>query len=387
MEEHPTLLPPIEMLRQAIDHQTTVINASLQLHQYLCPPEMKAFHATLHKCKCRWFRSVFLFSLTDIYILCVGLDGYSWFIVFVKNFAEEIGRLPLPSSLSPELLGNRQEELESNQGDDTQKPALNEGYPISRNNSFAQRYDSLSMVGNGSYQLEKRPSLSLSLGGPASLMSNPYAQQDSQAQSIVIGVSPSFSSQIQQGYNYASSNPSSNLQSAPPAGQINTLNGAQPMAMASSHQNMTGSIHEMSSQGMEKQHGLTMGAGEGGYKGPQQMDGINLARTISGPTTSVSEYPYQTFGDVAPANRFGDPSISGSSTLASGPGLAGSQNGSGFGKLIRKGTGTILSHHSGSSRSSLQNGAPAPTHNLTINPPPPTDRKSILGIRFGGRHK
>lgn len=350
LEEHPNQHHPVQMLRQAIDHQTTVINASLQLHQYLCPPEMKAFHATLHK-------------------------------FFVKNFAEEIGRLPLPTSLNSELFGDEGEETELTPGGHLRKPEQNGGHSISRNNSVARRYDSL--TGNGSYQLDKRPSqslfryqldkrpsLSLSLGGHMSLLPNSFGQYDSQAPPMTTGgTSSSIQSQSQQGYNLppssSSMNPSSSLHSAPPFGH-------------------PGNYKEGTSQGMDKQLGFTVGAMEGvggGYKN-QQMDETYLARTMSGP-----EYGSQSSSEAATVNRLGDFSLNGSSSLSSGPvGHTVSQNGSGLGKLIRKGTGTILSHSSSSSRNSYLNNGNNPVssdHNISGS----ADRRSILGIRFGSRQK
>ncbi|MBW0469397.1 hypothetical protein O181_009112 [Austropuccinia psidii MF-1] len=80
LERHPDQYQSVQILRQAIDHQTLVINKSLRLHEMLCPPEMKAFHLTLHK-------------------------------FFIKNFAEEVARLPLSSS--PPNLGQLAIEDES----------------------------------------------------------------------------------------------------------------------------------------------------------------------------------------------------------------------------------------------------------------------------------
>ncbi|EFP83337.2 hypothetical protein PGT21_031228 [Puccinia graminis f. sp. tritici] len=367
LEEHPQQVHPVQMLRQAIDHQTTVINASLQLHQYLCPPEMKAFHATLHK-------------------------------FFVKNFAEEIGRLPLSSSLNAELFGAQPEGSEDTQADLTQQPGRHDAYSLSRGNSFATGYDGNPMVNNGVYQPNgpARPSLSLSLGGLSPPITNPYGQHDSHAQPLIIGASPSIQTQFQQGYNFPSSSSSLN-----PSLSFNTMSGGQSsvglsrsMTMTSSHQNPTGNYHE--GQVMDKQSVMTVGGGGGeGYEFPgQQMEGANLVRTMSGPSSGFAESVYQSFNtSVHGNNRVGDLSTSGSSTLVSGSGPTNSgpginQNPSGFGKLIRKGTGTILSHNSGSSRGSFQqNSSSISNQNLAVNQNPPSDRRSILGIRFGSRHK
>jgi len=160
-------------------------------------------------------------------------------------------------------------------------------------------------------------------------------------------------------------NPSSSLHSAPPFGH-------------------PGNYKEGTSQGMDKQLGFTVGAMEGvggGYKN-QQMDETYLARTMSGP-----EYGSQSSSEAATVNRLGDFSLNGSSSLSSGPvGHTVSQNGSGLGKLIRKGTGTILSHSSSSSRNSYLNNGNNPVssdHNISGS----ADRRSILGIRFGSRQK
>ncbi|WAR56682.1 hypothetical protein PtB15_7B532 [Puccinia triticina] len=362
LEEHPNQYHPVQMLRQAIDHQTTVINASLQLHQYLCPPEMKGFHATLHK-------------------------------FFVKNFAEEIGRLPLTSSLSAELLGAQAEESEGTQGDHTQKPGRHDAYSLSRGNSFVRRNDS-----NGNYQPHKpsRPSLSLSLGGLPS--QNAYGQYDSHAQPNIIGASPSIQSQFQQGYNFPSSgslNPSSSFNTMSGGGQSN-VGLSRSMTMTSSHQNPTGAYNE--SAMMEKQaSGMTVGGGGGGegYEYPGQMDGSSLVRTMSGPLLGLSDPVYQPFSPPSihggVSRLGGDLSASGSSTLVSAQYAPAAQNGSGLGKLIRKGTGTILTNNSGSSRTSSSLNLNPNPNALALNPPapPPTssDRRSILGIRFGSRHK
>ncbi|KNZ52339.1 hypothetical protein VP01_360g2 [Puccinia sorghi] len=137
---------------------------------------------------------------------------------------------------------------------------------------------------------------------------------------------------------------------------------------------------------MDKQLGFTVGAMEGvggGYKS-QQMDETRLARTMSG-----SEYGFKSSSEAHTVSRLGDPSLNGSSTLASGPvGHPVSQNGSGLGKLIRRGTGTILSHNSGSSRNSYHGGNnPVSGHHNISGNPPSSDRRSILGIRFGSRQK
>ncbi|KAI7952095.1 hypothetical protein MJO28_007779 [Puccinia striiformis f. sp. tritici] len=391
LEEHPSQQHPVQMLRKAIDHQTTVINASLQLHQYLCPPEMKAFHATLHR-------------------------------FFLKNFAEEIGRLPLSSSLNPDLLGSRQEAPEEHQGDRTQQQGPNEGYSISRSHSFVKRYDNNPMFGNGAYQPQKtgKPTLSLSVGGPSSGMLNPSSGQfDPQAQAILVESSSSIQSQFQQGYNYPSSsslNPGTSLHSVSPAAYSSGQNGIQSniglsrsMTMASSHGNpRVNSYHDGSiSHMMEKQTGLTVvGVGEG-YEYPQAMEGINLSRTMSGPTIGPLDYQFYNGNPTGQGNqRVGGQSISGSSTLVSGSaptngsnhgGSSGSLSGGGLGQLIRKGTGTILSSHSSRSnrasyhQSSNNNNSPSPNNNngnpAVNNPPSPSDRRSILGIRFGSRNK
>ncbi|KAG0151305.1 hypothetical protein CROQUDRAFT_36914 [Cronartium quercuum f. sp. fusiforme G11] len=51
LAKHPDQQEAMNLLRQAIENQTAVIDAGLKLHRTLCPPEMKTFHATLYNCK------------------------------------------------------------------------------------------------------------------------------------------------------------------------------------------------------------------------------------------------------------------------------------------------------------------------------------------------
>lgn len=67
LAENPDQQETVDLLRQAIDNQTAVIDEGLRLHQALCPPEMKTFHATLYR-------------------------------FFYKNFTDEISRLPVQTS-------------------------------------------------------------------------------------------------------------------------------------------------------------------------------------------------------------------------------------------------------------------------------------------------
>ncbi|KAI7940929.1 hypothetical protein MJO28_013214 [Puccinia striiformis f. sp. tritici] len=66
---------------------------------------------------------------------CLSSRYYVPTVVFVKNFKQEIRRLPLSSSLNPGLLESQQEALEDKQGDRDQQPQQNEGYSSSRSHS------------------------------------------------------------------------------------------------------------------------------------------------------------------------------------------------------------------------------------------------------------
>ncbi|KAH9819300.1 dedicator of cytokinesis-domain-containing protein [Melampsora americana] len=49
LAQNPDQQETVDLLRQAIDNQTAVIDEGLKLHQALCPSEMKTFHATLYR--------------------------------------------------------------------------------------------------------------------------------------------------------------------------------------------------------------------------------------------------------------------------------------------------------------------------------------------------
>lgn len=103
--EHPEEEPLMHKLRQAIDQQASVIFRCINLHNRLCPPEMRPFHETLER-------------------------------FFKQNFADEISRLNLDfeSSSSSVLEGST---------------SIDGGQTITRsgtNDSLTARYDTLSKI-------------------------------------------------------------------------------------------------------------------------------------------------------------------------------------------------------------------------------------------------
>ncbi len=86
----------VQLLREAIDEQVSVIYRCIRLHARICPPEMRPFHQTLE----RFFRQNFLEEVgrlgLDLQQLNVPVDGSS---SMTSLHADETSRGPLSSSV------------------------------------------------------------------------------------------------------------------------------------------------------------------------------------------------------------------------------------------------------------------------------------------------
>lgn len=359
LEQHPNQSQPVQILRQVIDNQTTVINSCLQLHEFLCPPEMKSFHATLHK-------------------------------FFVKNFSEEIARLPLSST----FLDHDQLDAQTAQAPLSQDPysanQQNGGNFMPRSNSLVRWNGNGLLAANSNLNSNNSsgPSLSLSLGGFSDMMPNAYGDGS-------LGGLSAPSQRFQSGFNHTSSSSSWNpLSGLPVASPVDGSTAIQSSGISLSRSITAGSDHrsEMINLGgnfAESRHPGSMmsGLNSGGGRFEHSSNYNPSYHETNHPASGSSNPSIPEHSNYSNHNPIATPSSIGLNPGANGGTGGSSSNGNilnsnGLSKLMKR--GTIVSGHSQSGYSNVGAGI---GHSANFSNSSTPDRKSILGIRFGSRHK